>query len=107
MKEPYEPPSSTARLRGIRNEALKELSDYASESGYCIIKNVTLHFFKDCILAFASYSKDNISYKSLGVYSKDRGKSWKRYTDQFEPAEGYHKAFKYEPHDTSFPSESW
>jgi hypothetical protein len=106
-------PFSTYRLREIKNTALVTLDDIKLAK-YIIIHSVTIHIFKDCILVFGMYEqgsltrqKDEALSKNFAVYSKDLGKTWHEYKNQFEPAEGGHKAFEYKPHDAPFPTKTW
>lgn len=104
MRQLYERPSSTLILRKIRDAAIA-----ATEHGpeYTVIHGCTLHFFKDCILAITGFSKDGRIQKYFTVYSEDRGKTWKPYINQFEPAEGYHAAAQYEHTTDTFPTKYW
>ena len=98
------PPSSTRRLREIRNSILEAT---AKEKG-CVTHSVTIHFFNDCWLGYHEKSNHGRFVEfTHKVYSKDNGKTWLPYTDQFEPAEGYHRAIQYSPTDSSFPTREW
>ena len=106
-------PNSTSILRKLRDAALDKLEKDVIEKKYVIIHSITLHFFKDCILAFGEYEQGRLtikegelSKKTFMVYTKDM-KEWKEYKNQFEPAEGFHKAIQYAPVDSSFPTKTW
>jgi len=102
----FKSPKGTRRIREIRNSALDELTKIATREKYCIIGSVTLHFFEDCCLVFAACSNDGRNFKKLAVSSKDL-KTWKEYKDEFEPAEGYHRAYEYQYSTDSFLHKEW
>jgi hypothetical protein len=102
--ERYKAPSSNTKLREIKNKILEAT---CAEKG-CVTHEITIHFFEDCILGFHVKSNTG-TYPTLThkVYSKDFGKTWFKYEDQFEPKEGYHKAVQYKPTEESFPTLIW
>lgn len=104
LPERYRGPHSTRALRELKNAVLVATQH---EPG-CVTHSVALHFFKDCWIGFHRKSMDGRMTKSYGVYSKDFGKTWALYCDQFEPAEGFHRMVEYSPSDASFPTtEVW
>jgi len=106
LKERFEIPTSTLRLKEIKNSALEFLGK-DTPKGHCISHSISLHFFEDCILAFYETSSNFYDIKITSAYSLDNGKTWKPYHNQFEPKEGYHRAVKYEPTEEPFPTKEW
>jgi hypothetical protein len=103
----------TKKLREIRDAGYDAIHKLESSKRFSIIESLTIHFFNDCAMVQARFmlgrlqQKENeMPWKTISVYTRDL-KVWKEYKDQFEPAEGYHKAFEYKPHDESFPTKSW
>lgn len=103
LPERYKGPHSTVTLRKLRDAVLVATKDAPG----CVTHSVTLHFFKDCWLGFHKKSMDGRTTKSHAVYSRDFGKTWLPYHDQFEPAQGFHRAVEYSPTDASFPTREW
>ena len=96
-------PNSTKRLRDLR-DAVRLATMHTSD---CVTHSITLHFFEDCILGMHEKSADGRITRTHAVYSKDGGKTWHEYFDQFEPKEGEHRAIQYRPSDSSFPTSNW
>ncbi len=99
-------PSSTLRLRAIRDSAYTALSLLKPES-LCVRHEITLHFFEDCCIVYTRFSQGTSqTEKIISVYSKDL-KEWKPYNDSFEPKEGFHKAIQYSSLEEPFPTKEW
>lgn len=103
---------STRIMREQRDKALIAIGQFKPFK-WLIIHSVTLHYFKDCILVIGDYEQGRLSVqegesnrKNFKVITKD-GIIWKEYNDEFEPAEGFHAAFQYAPHDSAFPTKQW
>lgn len=105
---------STQKLRALKEAALLATMELSNrDKRLFIVESQTLHFFSDCCLCMTEFvigqavlKHIESSRKVLKVYTKDLV-TWKEYTDQFEPKEGYHHAYEYKPHDSSFPTREW
>jgi len=97
-------PGSTARLRTIKQAIMAA----TSECPGCVTHRVSLHFFEDCWLGYHEKSNTGSYPKTTyKVYSINHGATWLPYNDQFEPKEGEHRGFDYEPSDSPFPTRQW
>lgn len=101
---------STRKLREIRTAGLIKIAEF-KEPRYCLISSATIHIFPDCIMVYGQYKMGHLSLKPEDNYNVEKIykvftrdlKTWDKYEDQFEPKDG-HRGFKYEPHDTPFPT---
>lgn len=92
---------NTRKARLCRN-AILEATKNTRE---CISHSVVIHFFRDCWLGVHKKSLDGFNTKDYMVYSRDGGKTWLPYHNQFEPAEGEHSAIIFLPTENPFYSE--
>lgn len=111
-QSPLRPPSSTRRMREIRDAGLAQIAK-SKPAKFCIIESARVHFFSDCVMVIGRYkqgyltvAKDEMLTKEFSVYSRDL-KTWENYVNQFEPKEGFHRAFEFKPHDAPFATSEW
>ena len=100
----FKGPKSPTRLRELRNAIMRET---ANEKG-CVTHEVTIHFFQDCWLGYHGKSNHGRFVEfTAKIITKDYGKTWKPYHDDYEPAEGFHRAVQYSPSNSDFPTKEW
>ena len=97
--------TNTKHLRALRDAALTVAKRPAK---YVTVDKIDLHFFSDSLLASITYRQGHLTVqpgelltKQVTLVTKDLV-NWTQ-TETFEPAEGFHHKYTFNPHDATFP----